>query len=94
FLPHHLSVDETEKQRFILEAKSASALDHPNICTIHEINETEEGQLFIALAYYQGATLKKKIERGPMNLEDALDIAIQIVLGLNKAHQNRIIHRD
>jgi len=64
FLPHHLSTDEEEKKRFIQEAKAASALDHPNICVIHEIDETEDGQIFICMAYYEGETLKKRIAKG------------------------------
>ena len=59
-----LTRDETAKQRFLQEAQAASALDHPNICTIHEINETDDGQLYLVLAYYEGETLKERIERG------------------------------
>jgi serine/threonine protein kinase len=64
FLPPHLSADEDEKKRFIHEAKAASALDHPNICTIYEIGETEDEQIFIAMAYYDGETLKKRVAKG------------------------------
>ncbi|MFQ5640805.1 MAG: protein kinase [bacterium] len=94
FLPPHLSEAEEEKQRFIHEAKAASALQHNNICTIHEIDETADGQMFICMDYYEGETLKKKIERGPLNLEEATDIAIQIAQGLERAHEAKIIHRD
>jgi len=94
FLPPHLSQSEEEKKRFIHEAKAASALDHPNICTIYEINETEEGRMFIAMACYEGESLKDKIERGPLPIEEALDIAIQIAQGLAKAHSKKIVHRD
>ena len=66
FLPQELSTEEEHNQRFIHEAKAASALDHPNICTIYEISESEDRQTFIAMAYYQGETLKKKIERRPL----------------------------
>ena len=65
-LPPELTRDETAKQRFLQEAQAASALDHPNICTIHEINETPDGQLYLVMAYYEGETLKEKIERGPL----------------------------
>ena len=68
-----LTRDETAKQRFLQEAQAASALDHPNICTIHEINETDDGQLYLVMAYYEGETLKERIERGPMDLDDAID---------------------
>jgi len=94
FLPWHLSQSEEEKKRFIHEAKAASALDHSNICTIYEIDETEDGQMFIAMACYEGESLKEKIERGPLPLDEAMDITIQVANGLAKAHSKDIIHRD
>ncbi len=94
FLPPELTRDPTAKERFIYEAQAASALDHPNICTIHEINETDDGQIFIAMACYEGESLKEKIERGPLSVDGALDVAIQIARGLAKAHSKKIIHRD
>jgi len=94
FLPHHLSQTESEKKRFVHEAKSASALDHPNICTIHEIEETQDEQLFIAMACYDGTSLKEKMEQGPLSIKEALNIIIQIASGLSKAHEKDIIHRD
>ena len=94
FLPPHLTTSEDEKQRFIHEAKAASALDHNNICAIHEIDETEDGQLFISMAYYEGETLDKQIKEKPLPIEDAIDIAIQIAQGLTKAHEKEIVHRD
>jgi serine/threonine protein kinase len=94
FLPPYLSTHEEEKQRFIHEAKSASALDHTNICTIFEIGETKEGQLFIAMAYYEGETLKEKIAKRPLPLKEVINISTQIAAGLSKAHEAGIIHRD
>ena len=94
FLPPHLSEDEEEKQRFIHEAKAASALQHNNICTIHEIDETADGQMFICMDYYEGETLKKKIERGPLSVEEVIDIAMQTAQGLEWAHEAKIVHRD
>jgi serine/threonine protein kinase/Flp pilus assembly protein TadD len=94
FLPSHLTSSEENKQRFIHEAKATSVLDHNNICNIHEIDETADGQLFISMAYYEGATLREKIEKGPLKLTEALDIAGQIGAGLAKAHQQGIVHRD
>ncbi len=94
FLPPHLSQSEEERKRFIHEAKAASALDHPNICTVYEIDETEEGRMFIAMACYQGQSLKDKIERGPLSLDEVVDIAMQVARGLVKAHTKEIIHRD
>ena len=93
-LPPDLTRDETAKQRFLQEAKAASALDHPNICTIHEINETEDGQLYLVMAYYDGETLKERIERGPLALDEAADIATQVGRGLAEAHGAGIVHRD
>ena len=94
FLPSELTRDEAARHRFIQEAKAASALDHPNICTIHEIDATSEGQQFIVMAYYEGETLKNRIARGPLPVEDALDIAIQVAQGLAEAHAADIVHRD
>ncbi|MBN2414590.1 protein kinase [bacterium] len=94
FLPPHLSQSPEDKQRFIHEAKAASALDHPNICTVYEINESEDGQLYIAMACYEGESLKDRISRGPLPVEDAMEIAVQIARGLDKAHTKGIVHRD
>ena len=94
FLPPHLSVDNQARQRFIIEAKAASALDHPNLCTIHEIGENEQGELYIAMACYEGETLKEKIARGPLPPEEALDYVEQIAQGLTHAHAEGILHRD
>ncbi len=89
-----LTRDETAKQRFLQEAQAASALDHPNICTIYEINETDDGQLYLVMAYYEGETLKQRIERGPLALDEAVDIATQVGQGLAEAHGAGIVHRD
>ena len=93
-LPPLLTRDETAKARFIQEAKAASGLDHPNICTIYDIGEAEDGQLYLAMAHYGGGTLMEKIERGPLALDEALDIAVQVAHGLAKAHASGITHRD
>jgi eukaryotic-like serine/threonine-protein kinase len=94
FLPPHLTQDESTRKRFILEAQAASALDHPNICTIHEINETPDGQLYICMAYYEGESLREKIDHGRMSYEEVLSIFFQIAKGLIATHENNIIHRD
>ena len=93
FLPPDLTRDLKAKQRFILEAKAASALEHANICSIHEIGE-HDGQTFIVMGYYEGETLKKTIERGPLPVHMAVDITSQIAQGLAKAHEAGIVHRD
>ena len=94
FLPPALSSNREANERFIQEAQAASALEHPNICTIYEIDETEDGQMFIVMACYEGESLKKKIEREPLELESAINIASQIAAGLARAHEAGITHRD
>jgi formylglycine-generating enzyme required for sulfatase activity/tRNA A-37 threonylcarbamoyl transferase component Bud32/cephalosporin-C deacetylase-like acetyl esterase len=99
FLPHHMGQweEETERlahERFVQEAKAASALDHPNIANIHEIDETEDGQTFIVMSYYEGETLKKKMAPGPLPVKEAVELILQIAEGLAKAHEHGIIHRD
>jgi eukaryotic-like serine/threonine-protein kinase len=94
FLNPHLSLDPVAKQRFLLEARAAAALEHPNICTIYEIGETAEGQLFIAMAWYDGETLSEKAQRGPLPVQQAVDIALQTAQGLEHAHAAGIVHRD
>ena len=93
-LPPDLTSDATAKQRFRQEAQAASALDHLNICTIFEINETADGQLYLVMAFYEGETLKERIARGPLALDDAIAIATQVGQGLAKAHAAGIVHRD
>ena len=94
FLPPQWSHDESAKERFMREAQAASATDHPNICTIHDIGTTDDGQLFIVMAHYDGQTLKKRLESGPLGVDEAIDIAAQIGEGLAKAHAQGVIHRD
>jgi serine/threonine protein kinase/cytochrome c-type biogenesis protein CcmH/NrfG len=94
FLPPHLSNQEEEKKRFIHEAKAASALEHSNICTIHEIDETNDGQLFIVMSYLEGKTLKERINVSPLKVEEAIGITIQAAEGLKQAHEKGIVHRD
>ena len=94
FLSPHFSQSEEQKKRFVQEAKAASALDHPNICSIYDIDETEDGQLFISMGCYQGEVLKNRIERSPLDVEEAKTIAMEIAAGLKAAHDQGIIHRD
>ncbi len=94
FLPPELTRNEEAKRRFIREAQAASALDHPNICTVHGIEETENGQLFICMAHYTGGTLRKKISEDKPDIAECLALAGQIAQGLIAAHANGIVHRD
>ena len=98
FLPQRLMADEEARERFMREAKSAAALNHPNIVTIHEIGE-HEGQVFIAMEYVEGQTLKEWIAlhplaSRPLPLVQVLEIAAQIASGLSAAHEKGIVHRD
>jgi class 3 adenylate cyclase/tetratricopeptide (TPR) repeat protein len=94
FLPPDLIRDDEAKERFIYEAKAASTLQHNNICTIHDIDEMPDGQIFIVMDCYDGETLKEKIRRGPLQIEEVIDISMQIAQGLDEAHTHKIIHRD
>lgn len=94
FLAPELIQDKRSKQRFIREAQTASALDHPNICTIYEIDETEDGQLFIAMAFYEGQSLKELLQKGPLSIDNAINIALQVTSALAETHDHGIIHRD
>ena len=95
FLPEELTLDREALERFEREARAASAIDHPNICAIHEFGDYE-GQPFMAMQFLDGRTLQKRIaSQGlPLPMEELLDIAIQVTNGLNAAHQKGIIHRD
>ena len=93
FLAPHAIEDPEHKARFVREAKAAARLDHQNICPIYEIDEVD-GQMFLAMAYLEGQTLKAKIAERPLKLDEALDIAVQTAQGLKAAHQNEVVHRD
>jgi serine/threonine protein kinase/TolB-like protein/Flp pilus assembly protein TadD len=94
FLPPESVADPVAKERFVREARAASALDHANICTVYEIGEAESGELFIAMAYYEGVTLRKRLEGAPLPVAEAIDVAEQVARGLAKAHERGIVHRD
>lgn len=94
FLPPHLATSDEAEERFAREAKAASALDDHHIATVYEISRTEAGRRFIAMAYYEGETLKAKIDRGPLSIEAAVGYAIQVAGGLAQAHEAGIVHCD
>jgi TolB-like protein/Flp pilus assembly protein TadD len=94
FLYPNISSDGDAETRLLAEARAAAALQHPNICVVHEIGETSEGQPFIAMALCEGDTLKKRLVAGPVGLGEAVAIATQVLHALGAAHSRHIIHRD
>lgn len=93
-LPAELAREPKSKARFLQEARATSALDHPNVCSIYEVGETADLQLYLVMPCYEGETLDDRLERGSMTVSEVLDIASQIARGLGKAHQKGIVHRD
>ena len=92
-LPPNSSIDPNANKRFLREAQSAAALEHPHICTIHEIGE-ENGFSYIVMQYVEGETLSEKIKSGKLRVQNALDIALQVADALAEAHRRGIVHRD
>jgi tetratricopeptide (TPR) repeat protein/tRNA A-37 threonylcarbamoyl transferase component Bud32 len=93
FLPKSKLGDEHERARFVHEARAAAALDHPNICAVHEIVETDE-HVVVVMWYVAGRTIRSLIKSGPLELSAAIDFAVQIAEGLKAAHAQQIVHRD
>ena len=93
FLAAHLLKDEEARKRFNREARAAAALNHPNVCTVHEIGEAD-GRTFIVMEFVEGESLDKRIEQGPLKITEALGIAQQIAKALETAHTKKIVHRD
>ena len=93
-LPADLTQDRTAQRRFLQEARTASALDHPNICTIYDISETGDGLTYLVMAYYDGETLMGRLDRGALPVGEAIEITLQVLTGLARAHAAGIVHRD
>jgi tetratricopeptide (TPR) repeat protein/TolB-like protein/predicted Ser/Thr protein kinase len=94
FLSPEVTYDDQAKRRFMQEAQAVSALDHPNIAVVHEIDETDDGSAFICMAYYDGQTLKDRLKSGAIPPDDAIRIALRTAEGLQRAHEAGIVHRD
>jgi serine/threonine-protein kinase len=94
FLARRFVADEEAKTRFIREAKAASALDHPNICTIHDIGETADGELYLVMAFYEGRTLDQRLKDERFSIERSVRILQQLARALKRAHEGGIVHRD
>ena len=94
FLPEDLMADPDAKRRFVREAQAASKLDHPNICGVHEIEQTPDGRLFICMSFCDGLTLSERMKQGTIALPEILDIVIQVAEGLREAHEAGVVHRD
>src|SRR5271154_1178980 len=92
-LPSHLSSDSGARQRFEREAKTVSGLNHPNICTLHDIGH-QDGVDFIVMEYLEGETLEQRVAKGPMPLSDVLKYGVQIANALDRAHRSGVVHRD
>jgi serine/threonine-protein kinase len=93
-LPLHLCEKEELKRQFLQEARLLSSIDHPFICTVHEMFETEDGSLFMVMPCYDGITLRQRLEAGNLHPDEALTICKQIASGLSKAHEHGIVHQD
>ena len=93
-LPEEFAHDRYRMQRFIREAQAASAINHPNVCVIHEVGETEDGRSFIAMEYVEGESLSAKIGGQPLAPKEIVDIGMQVADGLSEAHAKGIVHRD
>jgi serine/threonine protein kinase len=94
FLPSSLGDDQELTRRFLQEAKAAAALDHPNVCAIHGVEQAPDGRLFIVMPYYDGATIQARLRQGRLPIPEAVDYARQTVAGLGHAHAAGIVHRD
>lgn len=93
FLPEEIGRDSQAKKRFLREAQAAAILDHPNICPVYEVAESE-GEMFLTMAFVEGRSLKERIAEGPLPLIEVLNIAVQVARGLKAAHEKGVVHRD
>src|SRR6185436_10316208 len=93
-LPPEVSRTFQAREQLMAEARAAAVLDHPNICTVYDVGESTDGELYLAMALYEGQTLARRLEQGRMSLAESTDVAIKIAQGLGAAHAIGIVHRD
>ena len=94
FLPEELAADSERRQRFLREARAASALNHPHVCVVYDVGETDDGLPFIAMEYIEGGSLDAVMKRQRLEIPQIVDIAAQVADALDAAHVCRIVHRD
>ncbi len=94
FLPAEMAADPERRQRFLTEAKAASALNHPHVCTVYDVGETAEGLPFIAMEFVEGDSLDVLVKRGPLEIARVVEIAVQVADALDTAHAGGVVHRD
>src|ERR1700733_1061287 len=94
FLPAEMAADPERRQRFLIEAKAASALNHPHVCVVYDVGETDDGLPFIAMEFVEGQSLDLVAKQGPLEIFRIVEIAIQVADALDAAHVSRIVHRD
>ncbi|MSR57798.1 MAG: serine/threonine protein kinase [Planctomycetaceae bacterium] len=94
FLPAELAADPERRQRFLIEAKAASALNHPHVCIVYDVGETEDGLPFIAMEFVEGQSLGLLVKQGPLEISRVVEIAVQVADALDAAHSSHIVHRD
>src|SRR5947209_16607206 len=94
FLPAEMAADPGRRQRFLNEARAASALNHPHVCVVYDVGETADGLLFIAMEFVEGQSLSELVKGGPLEIVRIVEITLQVADALDAAHQRRIVHRD
>src|SRR6516164_9668861 len=94
FLPAEMAADRERRQRFLNEARAASALNHPHVCVVYDVGETEDSLPFIAMEFVEGQSLGALVKQGPLEISRVVEIALQVADALDAAHSRRIVHRD
>src|SRR6185436_19237706 len=94
FLPSHVGENVDSADRLLVEARAAAGLQHPNVCTIHAVGETDDGRPFIAMELYEGESLKHRLRRGTLTVQEVVAIGVQVTRALVAAHARGVVHRD